>query len=379
MTRTYKVVVLPGDGVGREVVPETVKVLQAARDVANGFNFEFIEFPCGGKYYKETGKEWPDEAFEACKKSDAILFGAIGWPGAVKPGGILAGVDILLGMRFGLDLYSNLRPAKLYEGIDSRILGKSSKDVDFIVVRENTEGLYVPIRGTLDRGGIEELAVDVRVITRKGAERIIRYAFDLCMRRGGAPGDGKKRVTCVDKSNVLEGCRFFRKIYDEIAENYGEVERDYVYVDAMTQWMIRAPEHYDVIVTSNFQGDILSDLSSVLIGGMGMAPSANVGEKYGMFEPVHGSAPDIAGQNKANPIGSILSGKMMLEWLALKHRDVSCEKAASIIEEAVAQVLIEGKRRTPDLCYGRYAGLPPSTTSEVGDAIVEKIEGTNSF
>ncbi len=378
MTRTYKVVVLPGDGAGREVVPETVKVLQAARDVANGFNFEFIEFPCGGKYYTETGKEWPDEAFDACKKSDAILFGAIGWPGAVKPGGILAGVDILLGMRFGLDLYSNLRPAKLYEGIDSRILGKSSKDVDFIVVRENTEGLYVPIRGVLNRGGIEELAVDVRVITRKGAERIIRYAFDLCMRRNGAPGDGKRRVTCVDKSNVLDGCRLFRKIYDEIAQNYGDVERDYVYVDAMTQWMIRAPEHYDVVVTSNFQGDILSDLSSVLIGGMGMAPSANVGEKYGMFEPVHGSAPDIAGQNKANPIGSILSGKMMLEWLALKHRDVSCEKAASIIEDAVAKVLIEGKKRTQDLCYGRYAGLTPSTTSEVGDAIVRKIE-TNSF
>ncbi|MEX2724357.1 MAG: isocitrate/isopropylmalate dehydrogenase family protein [Candidatus Freyarchaeota archaeon] len=377
MTRTYKVVVLPGDGVGREVVPETIKVLQAARDFANGFNFEFIEFPCGGKYYKETGKECPEEAWEACKKSDAILFGAIGWPGAVKPGGVLAGIDILLGMRFGLDLYANLRPAKLYEGIDSRILGKSSKDVDFIVVRENTEGLYVPIRGTLDRGGVEELAVDVRVITRKGAERIIRHAFNLCMRRGGAPSDGKKRVTCVDKSNVLDGCRLFRKIYDEIAENYREIERDYVYVDAMTQWIIRAPEHYDVVVTSNFQGDILSDLSSVLIGGMGMAPSANVGEKYGMFEPVHGSAPDIAGQNKANPIGSILSGKMMLEWLALKRRDTSCEKAASIIEDAVAQVLIEGKRRTPDLCYGRYAGLSPSTTSEVGDAIVEKIEASS--
>lgn len=376
MTRTYKIVVLPGDGVGREVVPETVKILKATRDIITGFDFDFIEFPCGGEYYLESGKEWPDEAWDTCKKSDAILFGAVGYPSAVKPNGSLAGIDILLDLRFGLDLYANLRPAKLYNGVESRVLGKGPKDVDFIVVRENTEGLYVPIRGMLSRGGTDEIAVDVRVITRKGAERIIHYAFELCMRRNGAPGDGKKRVTCVDKSNVLDGCRFFRKIYDEIAGNYKEVQRDYVYVDAMTQWMIRAPEHYDVIVTSNFQGDILSDLSSVLIGGMGMAPSANVGEKYGFFEPVHGSAPDIAGQGKANPIASILSGKMMLEWLAEKHKDRACEKAASKIEEAVSKVLNEGKIRTPDLCYGKYSGVTPSTTSEVGDAIVEMIEKT---
>lgn len=374
MTHTYKIVVLPGDGVGREVVPETVKVLKAARDTVTGFDFDFVEFPCGGKYYLESGKEWPDEAWETCKKSDAILFGAVGYPSAVKPNGSLAGIDILLDLRFGLDLYANLRPAKLYKGIESRILGKGPKDVDFMVVRENTEGLYVPIRGMLSRGGTDELAVDVRVITRKGAERIIRYAFELCMKRNGAPADGKKRVTCVDKSNVLDGCRFFRKIYDEIAASYGNVQRDYVYVDAMTQWMIRAPEHYDVVVTSNFQGDILSDLSSVLIGGMGMAPSANIGERYGFFEPVHGSAPDIAGQSKANPIGSILSGKMMLEWLAQKHGDRACEKAAAKIEEAVSRVLSEEKIRTPDLCYGNYSGVTPSTTSEVGDAIVEKIE-----
>ncbi|MFB0562757.1 MAG: isocitrate/isopropylmalate dehydrogenase family protein [Candidatus Lokiarchaeia archaeon] len=374
MTRTYKIVVFPGDGVGREVVPETVRVLKASRDVITGFDFDFVEYPCGGKYYLESGKEWPDEAWEACRSSDAILFGAIGWPGAVKPEGVLAGVDILLGLRFGLDLYANLRPAKLFDGIDSRILGKGSKDVDFVVVRENTEGLYAPIRGILSRGGFEELAVDTRVITRKGSERIIRYAFDLSMRRNGAPGDGRRRVSCVDKSNVLDGCRLFRKVYDEIAESYGEIERDYVYVDAMTQWMIRAPEHYDVVVTSNFQGDIISDLSSVLIGGMGMAPSANIGEGYGMFEPVHGSAPDIAGQQKANPIGSILSGKMMLEWLALRHGDEACERAAVIIEDAVSKVLGEEKIRTPDLCYGKYSSITPSKTTEVGDAVVRKIE-----
>jgi 3-isopropylmalate dehydrogenase len=376
LTRTYKIVVLPGDGVGREVVPETIKVLEAAKDVVTGFDYDFAEYPCGGQYYLESGKEWPDEAWEACKSHDAILFGAVGYPGAVKPNGALAGIDILLGMRFDLDLYVNLRPAKLFDGIESRILDKGPKDVDFVVVRENTEGLYVPIRGLLSRGGLDELAVDVRVITRKGAERIIHYAFELCARGSGAPSDGEKRVTCVDKSNVLDGCKFFRKIYDEVASGYENVQKDYVLVDAMTQWMIRTPEHYDVVVTSNFMGDILSDLSSVLIGGMGMAPSGNIGEKHAMFEPVHGSAPDIAGQNKANPIGSILSGEMMLEWLALKHNDKTCEAAATIIEEAVASVLSEESIRTPDLCYGEYSGITPSTTSKVGDAIVQKIEKT---
>lgn len=374
MTRTYRIVVLPGDGVGREVVPETVKVLKAARDAVTGFDYDFVEFPCGGKYYIGTGKEWPEEAWEECKRAHAILFGAVGWPEAVKPGGALAGVDILLGLRFNLDLYANLRPAKLYDGVESRILGKTAGDVDFVVVRENTEGLYAPIRGVLSRGEVDEVAVDVRIITRRGAERVIRHAFDLCLRRNGAPGDGGRRVSCVDKSNVLDGCRLFRRIYDEVAESYPEIERDYVYVDALTQWMIRTPEHYDVLVTSNFQGDVISDLSSVLVGGMGMCPSANIGERHGMFEPVHGSAPDIAGQQKANPIGSILSGKMMLEWLAQKHGDKACAKAAETIEQAVSRVLSEEKIRTPDLCYGKYSGLTPSRTSQVGDAVVQKIE-----
>ncbi|MEM2157371.1 MAG: isocitrate/isopropylmalate dehydrogenase family protein [Candidatus Jordarchaeales archaeon] len=370
--RRYRIAVLPGDGVGREVVPEAVKVLDAAAGAIGGFELEYIEVPCGGVYYLETGKEWPDDAFDTCRKADAVLFGAVGWPKAVLPDGQLAGIRILLDLRFGLDLYANVRPARLYEGVEPLAPGKDK--VDFVVVRENTEDLYAPIRGILDRGGVEDAAVDVRILTRKGCERIIDYAFKLCLSRSGAPADGKRRVTCVDKSNVLDGCRFFRKIFDEVAAKYPSVERDYVYVDAMTQWMIRSPEHYDVVVTTNMFGDILSDLSSVLIGGMGMAPSGNIGDRHAMFEPVHGTAPDIAGKNVANPIGSILSAKMMLEWLAQRNGDSSCSKAAQLIEQGVAEILAEGKVRTPDLCKGKYANVKPSRTSEVGDAIAKKIE-----
>ncbi|MEM1885072.1 MAG: isocitrate/isopropylmalate family dehydrogenase, partial [Candidatus Jordarchaeales archaeon] len=275
--RRYEIAVLPGDGVGREVVPEAVKVLDTAASVAGGFDLDYVEVPCGGMYYLETGREWPEDAFDICKKADAILFGAVGWPEAVLPNGQLAGIRILLDIRFGLDLYANVRPARLYSGVEPLAPGKDK--VDFVIVRENTEDLYAQIKGFLSRGEVEEAAVDVRILTRKGCERIIDYAFKLCLSRNGAPVDGRRRMTCVDKSNVLDGCKFFRKIFDEVAARYPGVEREYVYVDAMTQWMIRAPEHYDVIVTTNMFGDILSDLSSVLIGGMGMAPSGNIGDR----------------------------------------------------------------------------------------------------
>ena len=373
MVKKYRIAVLPGDGVGREVIPEALKVLDSAAEAVGGLDFDYVEVPCGGKYYLKTGLEWPDDGFETCRGADAILFGAVGWPKAVLPSGQLAGIGILLDLRFGLDLYANVRPAKLYDGVECFVKGKEAGDVDFVIVRENTEGLYAPIKGSLERGGKREVAVDVRVLTRKGCERVIDYAFRLCLSRRGAAVDGKRRVTCVDKSNVLEGCRFFRKVFDEVAEKYGSVEKDYVYVDAMTQWMIRTPERYDVIVTTNMFGDILSDLSSVLIGGMGMAPSGNVGDEHAMFEPVHGSAPDIAGREVANPIGAILSAKMMLEWLAQKHKDEACRKAAEAIERGVADVLADGKIRTQDLCYGRYADVKPSKTSAVGDAIAQRI------
>jgi len=370
--------VLPGDGIGKEVIPEAVKVLKAVEEQV-GLNLEFVEFPCGGEYYLKTGLEWPEEAWQTCKEeSDAILFGAVGW---VKngqpvrlPNGDLAGSNVIFTLRFGLDLYANVRPVKLYPGVPSLLAYKDTSHIDFVFVRENTEDIYVPIRGVLSRGEEKELAVDVRVITRKGAERIVRYAFNLCVKRGkGAPLDGKLRVTCVDKSNLLGGCQLFREIYDMVAEKFPQVERDYAYVDAMAMQMVCTPEKLDVVVSPNMFGDILTDLGAALQGGLGMAPSGNIGDRYAMFEPVHGSSPDIAGQGKANPIAAILAAKMMLEWLSEKHSDQKCKKAAKMIEKAVERVLVEGKIRTFDLCYGPYSNVEPSKTSRVGDAIVKSI------
>jgi len=376
--RKYRIVVLPGDGIGREVIPEAVKVLKAVGEAVN-LDFEFIEFPCGGEYYLKTGLEWPEEAWQTCKESDAILFGAVGWVKNGQPIRLpnedLAGSNVIFSLRFGLDLYANVRPVKLYPGVPSLLAYKKSEHIDFIFVRENTEDIYVPIRGMLSRGEEKELAIDVRVITRKGAERVIRYAFNLCVKRGkGASLDRKLRVTCVDKSNLLRGCQLFREIYNMVAEEFPQVEKDYMYVDTMAMQMVCFPEKFDVVVSPNMFGDILTDLGAALQGGLGMAPSGNIGDKHAMFEPVHGSSPDIAGQEKANPIAAILAAKMMLEWLFEKRNDQKCKKGAELIEKAVKKVLKKGKIRTFDLCYGPYSNVKPSKTSEVGDAIVEEIK-----
>jgi len=380
LTEKHKIVVIPGDGVGKEAIPEAVKVLKATEEVVTGLNMEFINFPAGGEYYLETGKEWPDEAFPTVKEeADAILFGAIGW---ITPSyelvrridGVLAGAGVIFGLRFGLDLYKNVRPVKLYPGVASVLVDKGAEDIDMVIVRENTEGLYQPIRGVLTRGEVEELAVDVRTITRKGAERIVKSAFELCKRRRkGTPKDGKLRVSCVDKSNVLRGCAFFRSIYNEVATNYPYIERDYAYVDAFCQWMIRSPEFYDVVVTTNMFGDIVTDLGAAMQGGMGMAPAGNIGDRYAMFEPIHGSSPLHAGKGEANPMASILAAKMMLEWLGEKHREKAFVNAATKIEKAVTEVLKKGEIRTYDLCRGRYSHVTPSSTAKVGDAVANTV------
>ncbi|MGD2248445.1 MAG: isocitrate/isopropylmalate dehydrogenase family protein [Candidatus Methanofastidiosia archaeon] len=367
---SYHITVLPGDGIGVDVTTEGIKVLQAVSD-AYGISFDITEYCCGGAYYLKTNKEWDDNTFEECKKADAILLGAIGWPGAVLPDGNIAGAGVVFGLRFGLDLYANVRPTKLYPGVNHKISNHfktvwKPENVDFVIVRENTEGCYTPTRGFLRRGEKTELAVDSRVITRKGCERVIKFAFELCMNRKGAPADKNHRVTCVDKSNVLNGCQLFRKVYNEIAGDY-PVEKDYAYIDAFTQWIIRNPEYYDVAVTPNMLGDIATDLASVLQGGMGMAASANIGDTHAMFEPVHGSAPKYTGKNKANPLACIFSVQMMLSYLAEKKSDKSLKEASDTVEKAVASVLKEGKIVTYDL--GGNAG-----TNQVGDAVVETIK-----
>lgn len=369
MTRKYRIVVLPGDGIGREVVPEAVKALKASQERVTGLELDFVEFECGFEYYKKMGKPWPSEAYSACEESDAVLYGAVGLPGVE---GLEDIVYVHRRLRGDLDLYANVRPVKLRENVDCPLAGKGPGDVDFVIVRENTEDLYTPIRGVLKRAETTEVAVDVKIVTRKGAERIIKYAFELCKkRRKGAPMDGKPRVTCVDKSTVLKSCALFREVYNQVAENYPDVEKDHALIDAFMQWVIKRPEYYDVVVTTNLFGDIISDMTAQIQGGLGLAPSAEIGEKHGMFRPIHGSAPKYYGKHVANPMASILSTKMLMDWLADKHNDKSAKEAANRIEKAVNLTLKEGRTLTRDLGGS-------SKTHEVGNEIAEKIRKLES-
>lgn len=368
---TYKLALIPGDGTGPEVMSVAKDILSTVSTRMN-INFELTEFNCGALQYKKTKKEWEEGAFEFCRdEADAILLGAVGLPGVVLESGANAGSGVIFKLRFDLDLYANVRPIKLFPHIKHNISGSTiniwpAENVDLVIIRENTEGLYAPVRGVLHRNGIDELGIDTRIITRKGAERVIDFAFKTAEIREGSPEDGKSRVTCVDKSNVLAGCKLFRSIFNEVADRYKSIERDYAYVDAFTQWLLRMPEHYDVVVSSNLFGDILTDLSAVLQGGMGMAPSGNIGHKHGMFEPVHGSTPKYAGKNIINPTAMILSVKMMLKWLGTVKKDSNCLNAAANIENAVTKTIEKGEFLTRDL--GGSSGC-----SEMGSAIKNEI------
>lgn len=367
----YRIVLLPGDGTGPEVVRAGRQILDAAAE--GGVSpWTLEEYPVGAEYYRDHGREWEPQAEEAARAADAVLLGAVGWPGVSLPNGDIAGAGIIFGLRFGLDLFANVRPCRLYPGVRHRVSGEwkqvwSPEKVDLVIVRENTEGLYTPIRGALRRGGETEVAIDTRVITRKGADRVIRYAFDLSRKRGrGAPEDRHRRVTCVDKANVLRGCQFFREVFEEVGAEYPDVEREYAYVDAFSQWLLRDPEHYDVVVTTNMFGDIVTDLAAVLQGGMGFAAGGNIGHTNGMFEPVHGSSPKHAGKNEINPFATFSAIEMMLRWLGDRHEDGRMTRQADRIEHAIAAVLAAGSARTYD--QGGTA-----TTSEAGARVADAI------
>ncbi len=367
----YRVVVLPGDGVGPEVVHAGCRVLDALAegDVAP---WRLEEHAGGAEYYRDHGRDWEPETEAAAHQADAILLGAVGWPGVTKPNGDLAGGSLVLGLRRDLDLFANVRPCRLYPGVVHRISGRhgqvwSPENVDMVLVRENTEGLYTPARGRLDRGEQTEVAVDTRLITRKGAERVVRFAFELARgRNSGAPEDHVRRLTCVDKSNVLEGCRFFRETFDRVGAEYPEVARDYAYVDAFAQWLVRNPEHYNVVVTTNMMGDIVTDLAAVLQGGMGFAAGANIGREHAMFEPVHGSAPKHAGKNEANPFATLQAIEMLLRWLGARKQDGRLIRQADRLSHAVTDTLKGGKARTYD--QGGTA-----TTTDAAERVIETI------
>jgi 3-isopropylmalate dehydrogenase len=356
----YTIAVIPGDGVGPEVMAEALKALRAVEGAFPGLAFACREYPAGAWCCRETGTDLPDETLAACRAADAILFGSAGWPGVVQPDGTDIRPQIKL--RKCLDLYAGVRPIKRYAGIPPVLAG--DPPVDYVILRENTEGLFASEGGGARVG--EHVAVDSLVITRPGTERIARWAFTLARKRTGAPADGIRRVTCVDKSNVFRSMAFFRQIFAEVAATAPEIAADYAYVDAMTLFMVQRPLRYDVLVCENLFGDILSDLGAGTVGGLGVAPSGDIGDTYGLFQPSHGTAPDIAGKGVANPIAQILSARMMLEWLAETRQDPECARAAAAIEHAVETTLADRKNHTADL--GGSA-----KTAAVGDAVAAAV------
>lgn len=376
----YKLVTLGGDGTGPEVLEQGMRVLEAVSEKL-GLSWDREEIPCGGEYYLKHGdSDWPADAQAKCAAADLILLGAVGWPDPDGSGpvtmkdGKMAGFSPVIGNRINLNLFANVRPVKLYPGVAHRVHGSNKVvwepgKVDMIIVRENTEGLYAPTGGKLSPGGQADVAIDTRVITRRACEQVIRFAFETCKARDrGAPKDGKKRVTAIIKDNVLHGCQMFRDIFFEIGAEYPEIEKDTAIVDAFTQWLVGQPEYYDVCVTTNMFGDIVTDLASVLQGGMGMAVGANVGHEHGMFEPIHGSAPKYAGQDKVNPIAMILAVKEGLEWLGEKKQDPALKRAAAAIEAAVEDILEAGAPLTYDLVGPDNA----ASCSAVGEAIASR-------
>jgi 3-isopropylmalate dehydrogenase len=350
MAKTYKIAVMGGDGTGPEVAAEGVKVLKTAAKKFN-FNLELTDFDYGGERYLRSGEILPENAVDELKKHDAIFLGAIGHP-EVKPGILEKG--ILLSLRFALDQYINLRPVILYPNVDTPLKDKGPDDIDFVVVRENTEGLYAGAGGVLKKGTPDEVAVQESINTRKGVERCIRYAFEYARRR-----NKKKQVTLCGKTNVLTfAFDLWERTFYEIAKEYPDIQTDYAHVDATCMWMVKNPEWFDVIVTDNMFGDIITDLGAMIQGGMGIAAGGNINpEGVSMFEPIGGSAPKYTGKNVINPLAAIGAAQMMLDHLGETDAAVAVENAirwtvAEKLKSLTAGKMGYGTREVGDLVAG---------------------------
>ncbi len=346
----YTIAVFPGDGIGPEVMEATLAVLREAQRKTGGFSCSYENLPAGAFCYRDTGEALPAESVRAADSADAILLGACGWPDIRYKDG--TEIRPQLDLRFMFDLYAGIRPIRFYPGVPPALSNPQAKPIDFIIVRESTEGLFAS-RGS---GPNPEVATETMVITRRTTERLMRRSFDLAQQRkeAGLPG----KLTCVDKANIFTAMAFFRSIYDEIGEEYPSVEKEYGYVDAVAHNLVRRPWDYDVLVMENMFGDILSDLGAGLIGGMGMAPSGDIGDTHAVFQPSHGSAPDIAGQGIANPLGMVLSGAMMLRHLGQLKDQAAPVLASAMVEDAVAKYL------------AAEAGLPVDLGGEAGTGAI---------
>jgi 3-isopropylmalate dehydrogenase len=347
--KSYKIALIPGDGTGPEMLREGVKVLQAAAEKFT-FSLEFKEFDYGGERYLRSGEALPAGAVEELIKFQAIYLGAVGHP-EVKPGILEKG--ILLRLRFELDQYINLRPVKLYPGVETPLKDKGPDEIDFVVVRENTEGLYTGSGGFLRKGTPAEVAIQESINTRAGVERCLRYAFEYCRKR-----NKKKTLTLCGKTNVLTyAFDLWERAFHEVGEEYPDIQREYAHVDAICMWMVKNPEQFDVIVTDNMFGDIITDLGAILQGGMGIAAGGNINPGgTSMFEPIGGSAPKYTGKNVINPLAAICAGGMMLEHLGENE-------AAAAVEKAVMTVCAKH-------IQSLSAGQMGASTSEVGDLVV---------
>ncbi len=345
---TFRIALLPGDGIGPDVVSEAMRVLRAVETKLEGMRLETEEFSVGAGEYLRSGDPLPERVFRRLPEFDAILLGAMGLPDVRWPDGVE--MTPQLDLRERLELYQGLRPIYLFHPSDSPLRGRAAGDIDFLLVRESTEGLFSTRKASRDTAA--DRATDTMLITRAGAERVVRAAFRLAQGR-------RRRVALVDKANVLPSMAFFRQVFDEVAPEFPEVEADRFYVDAAALYLVRQPEMFDVMVTENMFGDILSDLGAALVGGMGMAPSADIGDRYAVFQPSHGSAPDIAGKGIANPVATILSAAMMLD----RFPTPEARRGGEMIREGARKVFSDCKLRTRDM-----GGT--LSTREMGDAII---------
>lgn len=352
--KKYKIAVIAGDGIGPEVIAEGVKVLKKVAELDGGFGFEFTEFPWGCEYYLENGEMMPKNGIEILSKFDAIFLGAVGAPGVPDH---ISLWDLLLAIRKGFDQYVNLRPVKLLKGAPCPLKNVSESDVDMVFVRENSEGEYAGSGSWLFKNKPNEVVIQDGVFSRAGCERIIRYAYELAKKE-------HKSLTSISKGNALNySMVFWDQIFEEIGKEYPEVKTYSYLVDAASMFMIKDPKRFEIVVTSNLFGDILTDLGAAIAGGMGLAAGANINPERkfpSMFEPIHGSAPDIAGQQKANPLATVWSASQLLDFFG--HTDWG-----KILIDCIEEVLVEGKVLTADL-----GGT--SSTYEVGDEIIRKIE-----
>jgi len=338
---SFHIAVLAGDGIGPEVMAPALEILRKIEATTPGLKFRFSEAPAGAGHYRDTGKSMPESTVKLCRDADAILLGACGLPDVRYPDGteIMPKVEL----RFIFDLYAGVRPARLVPGVPSPIVGADRNGIDLVLIRESTEGLFA----SMGKGVVtHDEARETLVITRKTSERLFEFSCRLAERRKARGRPGK--LTCVDKANVFKAYAFFRQIFDECAARHPGVTTDRLYVDACSAMLVRRPWDFDVMVMENMFGDILSDLTAGLIGGMGMAPSADIGDTHAVFQPCHGTAPDIMGKGLANPSGMILSAAMMLDWLADKHDCAPAGAAAHRIEAAVDRAFAAGIK-PPDL------------------------------